>query len=800
MRRHLLSMAVAGLLSTAATAHAEKVGVAAAVVPDAHSRLGSADVRQVRLGDQVLREQRFETDARGMVQILLVDGSSFTVGPNSSLVIDRFVYDPAKGTAQLAASASRGIMRFIGGAASKQPEGAKISTPVGVAGIRGAIADLEIPGTVDGQLRVDLQYGTQVVLSCGGGAVGSLSAAGSSMLVSGDGKGCGAVRYASGLPPLQPGAVATAPVADGDAADTGAALADDPNGLAGFSGAPMTVALAAQVQTPGAPGGVGGPQPVAPGDVLQARLETEAGRPVPSPVRTLDGSYSGFTSSFFGGSPDSGGAAVLHFDAATGTFSADLSPGYSSGQFGFGADGSHYRSDSDYAGVGSDGLFLRPDAAQSRLCACDFLQWGTWGNAATQAQSRIDGGYWLAANALATAAQLQQLPSNLVANYSGHAIGMVSSGGALHEATGDFWATVNFGTGTGGLIISNFDGRSFGDDALDLSHSPFNDNLPSGSFSGILWGDSSARGGQYTAAFAGNADDTVAALLGSFSLWDGSNWSAAGIFAGKHGNATQPMPYPHPPVEVLDGNYSGFASFVMNGSLAWMGADVDMAFHSGAKQFSAEFSPLQWEGASYTLAQGQYLPGSSMPILGANAEGSVIGLDPQALCGCDFLAWGQWNAEVPAYGSTVSAENGYWVVGQLTPLAELPTNVIASYAGQAVGTVLDDAGTRTGVTGDFTASVNFGTGTGSLRIANFDGRTFGDDYLSIPASSQGTAFGGLLYTASMSGEGEYTAGFAGKGSDKAAAMLGTFHVQEGGWQAAGVFAGKKTGTTAVGDL
>ena len=30
------------------------------------------------------------------MQVLLVDGSTFTVGPGSDLVIDKFVYDPKK--------------------------------------------------------------------------------------------------------------------------------------------------------------------------------------------------------------------------------------------------------------------------------------------------------------------------------------------------------------------------------------------------------------------------------------------------------------------------------------------------------------------------------------------------------------------------------------------------------------------------------------------------------------------------------------------------------------------------------
>ena len=70
MRLHLPVMVVAGLLLAVAPASAEKVGTAAAVAPEAQSYFGSTTPRVVRLGDNVLRDQRFQTDAKGVVQVL----------------------------------------------------------------------------------------------------------------------------------------------------------------------------------------------------------------------------------------------------------------------------------------------------------------------------------------------------------------------------------------------------------------------------------------------------------------------------------------------------------------------------------------------------------------------------------------------------------------------------------------------------------------------------------------------------------------------------------------------------------
>jgi hypothetical protein len=87
----LTSASVAALsLAWAPTpALAEKVGVTAAVKPDAFS-----DGAPVTIGSSVFYNQRINTSGSGLVQVLLVDGSTFTVGPGSDLVIDKFRLRP----------------------------------------------------------------------------------------------------------------------------------------------------------------------------------------------------------------------------------------------------------------------------------------------------------------------------------------------------------------------------------------------------------------------------------------------------------------------------------------------------------------------------------------------------------------------------------------------------------------------------------------------------------------------------------------------------------------------------------
>jgi len=96
------------LLGSSSLALADKVGTAAAVQPDAFT-----NGTEMKIGNSIFFNQRINTTGKGLVQVLLVDGSTFTVGPGSDLVIDKFVYDPAKGTGQVVATLGKGEMLIL---------------------------------------------------------------------------------------------------------------------------------------------------------------------------------------------------------------------------------------------------------------------------------------------------------------------------------------------------------------------------------------------------------------------------------------------------------------------------------------------------------------------------------------------------------------------------------------------------------------------------------------------------------------------------------------------------------------
>ena len=126
----------------AAVPAAANVGRTTAVVQQAHGTPPRQTTRVLVPKMDLFENERIQTDDRGVTQILFRDGTHLTVGPNSDLVIDRFVYDPDTSAGELAAELGRGVLRFVGGQISKRGRAA-ISTPVAVIGVRGGIAVVE---------------------------------------------------------------------------------------------------------------------------------------------------------------------------------------------------------------------------------------------------------------------------------------------------------------------------------------------------------------------------------------------------------------------------------------------------------------------------------------------------------------------------------------------------------------------------------------------------------------------------------------------------------------------------------
>jgi hypothetical protein len=137
IRRHALGLAtaVAALGATAPDgAVAQTVGAAGAVNP--HTQGGD---RVLQVGSNIIFRERISTSSSGSTQLIFIDKTTLSVGPNSSILIDEFVYNPNAGSGHMTVTLTKGAMRMVGGNVS-HTQGATIKTPLATLGVRGGVA------------------------------------------------------------------------------------------------------------------------------------------------------------------------------------------------------------------------------------------------------------------------------------------------------------------------------------------------------------------------------------------------------------------------------------------------------------------------------------------------------------------------------------------------------------------------------------------------------------------------------------------------------------------------------------
>ncbi len=117
-----------------------RIGVVAGVKGNVQINTPGQVGRIVASGEPVHLGDEISTGPEGNLQILLLDETVFTIGPNSAMVIDKFVYDPANQNGEVKAKVVKGLFRFVTGKiARKKPTNMEVELPTGTLGVRGTI-------------------------------------------------------------------------------------------------------------------------------------------------------------------------------------------------------------------------------------------------------------------------------------------------------------------------------------------------------------------------------------------------------------------------------------------------------------------------------------------------------------------------------------------------------------------------------------------------------------------------------------------------------------------------------------
>ena len=98
----------------------------------------STETRDLKTGDKVYLGETIYAGVNSGTQLLLLDQSTFTIGSDSEVVIDTFIYDPSTNAGKIITKVKKGSLKVVSGLISlNNPDNLSITVPAGTIGTRG---------------------------------------------------------------------------------------------------------------------------------------------------------------------------------------------------------------------------------------------------------------------------------------------------------------------------------------------------------------------------------------------------------------------------------------------------------------------------------------------------------------------------------------------------------------------------------------------------------------------------------------------------------------------------------------
>lgn len=115
------------------------------VVNQVVGKFGQADPAPIKIDDLVLFDEDISTGKAAKTIIRFRDGSTFAMGPDSVVRIDKFVFNPDESVSHKTVTVTQGVFRYISGFAAKD-QSTDIKVTSGTMSIRGSV----VSGVVSG--------------------------------------------------------------------------------------------------------------------------------------------------------------------------------------------------------------------------------------------------------------------------------------------------------------------------------------------------------------------------------------------------------------------------------------------------------------------------------------------------------------------------------------------------------------------------------------------------------------------------------------------------------------------------
>jgi hypothetical protein len=96
-------------------------------------------------GDAIFASDTLRTSGDGAVGITLRDDTRLSLGPNSEVKIDRYVYAPGEGGLGMVLKFMRGVAVYVSGRMAKlAPDAIRLEAPTAIVGVRGTTVAIKV--------------------------------------------------------------------------------------------------------------------------------------------------------------------------------------------------------------------------------------------------------------------------------------------------------------------------------------------------------------------------------------------------------------------------------------------------------------------------------------------------------------------------------------------------------------------------------------------------------------------------------------------------------------------------------
>ncbi len=152
---------------------AKQIGIVT-ITHGATSAEGEDGARELVAGSPVFADDLVKTSGPGSaIEIKFSDGALLSQGPNSSIVLDSYVFNPDQSTGEMTVKLLEGTFRSVTGEiVDLNPEGFSLETPLATIGIRGTTTGHTVaPGGQEAHFVVDFVDKPVVIRPVSGGPI-----------------------------------------------------------------------------------------------------------------------------------------------------------------------------------------------------------------------------------------------------------------------------------------------------------------------------------------------------------------------------------------------------------------------------------------------------------------------------------------------------------------------------------------------------------------------------------------------------------------------------------------------------